>query len=133
MAQINAFILVTDAGKDDLIEAVAHLTPGYILGFSRAVVPISPTPTISTTATHWRANDASVEQSVPVLWQAVAADGALPEDYDLPEGATMTEQEIIDALDGVVVEISNDVPDSNAWAEAKLTPLGLRDRPTPEF
>lgn len=133
MTQVAVFILTPAAQVDAVVAAVAHLTPGYILGFSRVVVPISPEPTTTTTPTHYRAHDAGVDQWKAVRWQAVAIDGALPPDFEMPIDATMTEQEIIDAMAGVTVELSNNVTDSTAWAAAKLAPDGLRDRPEPEW
>ena len=133
MTQVACFILTPDAQKADVITAVAHLTPSYTLGFSRKVAAADPAPTVSTAATHWRGHDAGVEQSIPVLWQAVATDGVLPEGFTMPEDATMTEQQIIDAMSGVKIVIGNDVVDSLAWAAAQMAPLGLADVPEPEF
>jgi len=135
MAYVDVCILVPNAKKSAVEEAVNWLTPTYgVMGFSVAVCPVIPAPTWESTPTHWRAAD-SMLQPIAVAWQYVALEGELPEDFVLDENATMTEQEIIDAFDGTRVWIGNDVGDSVIWAASNMNSLSpvLVDRPQPPF
>lgn len=123
MTNVNVAFLVTDANKTAAIEACGYLTPDYgLMSFMRAVVPASPPPDYLTPITHWRMAD-ETDQSYAVIWQSVAKDGALPDGFELPPGATMTEQEIIDAFVGAHVWIGNDVGNSVIWARDNMNSL----------
>lgn len=132
MTQIDVSVLVPDANRVAAASAMNHLAPDYPYpwSFSVPVVPQSPTPTSSTTATHWRAAD-QTEQDYAVAWQYVAVNGSLPQGYTLPGDATMTEQEIIDAMAGAHVWIGNNVGNSVTWAADNMNALdpALMDRP----
>lgn len=123
MTNIHVSFLVPTAKKAAAIEACAHLTPAYgQMGFSRPVCPASPAPTYQTTPTHWRMS-AVAEQAYAVAWQYVAVSGSLPAGYEHPAEATMTEQEVIDALDGATVTISNNIADTVTWAAEIMSAL----------
>ena len=132
MTQIDVSVLAPDAQRVSAAVAMNYIAPGYAYpwGFSRAVVPQSPAPTYETPATHWRAAD-QTEEAYAIAWQYVAVNGELPEEWTIPDGATMTEQEIIDAMVGVRVWIGNDVGDSVTWARDNMNALAvpLMDRP----
>ena len=132
MTQVDVSVLTPAAQKETAALAMNYIAPGYPYpwGFGRAVVPQSPAPTYETAATHWRAAD-QLEQAYAVAWQYVAVNGSMPDGWTLPEGATMTEQEIVDAMDGVRVWIGNDVGNSVTWAANNMNALvpPLMDRP----
>lgn len=132
MTIVNVSVLAPAAQRETAALAMNYIAPGYpyAWGFSRAVAPQSPEPTWETTPTHWRAAD-QLEQAFAVAWQYVAVNGAMPEGWSLPQGATMTELEIIDAMSGVRVWIGNDVGDSVTWARNNMNALtpALMDLP----
>lgn len=134
MTQVDVSVLAPDAQRVTAATAMNHIAPGYPYpwGFSVPVVPQSPTPNWQTAATHWRAAD-QTEQDYAVAWQYVAVNGSLPLGWTMPQGATMTEQEIIDAMVGVNVWIGNDVGNSVVWAANNMNALepALMDRPQP--
>lgn len=132
MTQIHVAVLAPDAQRFTAAAAMNLIAPGYPYpwSFSVPVVPQTPAPSWETAATHWRAAD-QTEQAYAVAWQYVAANGSLPDGWTLPEDATMTEQEIIDAMSGVHVWIGNDVGNSVTWARDNMNSLDtpLMDRP----
>ena len=132
MTIVACCILVPDAKKADVEEAIPILTPTYgIIGFIRKVCPTSPTPTWETSPTHWRSHD-EVNQDFASLWQTVAIDGVIPGGWVMPEESTMTELEIVAAMAGTRVYTGGpDVGDTNAWAAGHMAPLLLIDVPPP--
>lgn len=105
--------------------AIALLTPEYTAGLTVPVCAIQEGATWQTPATHYYTNGASVDQYIPVIWQAATV-GTLPDGFEItdPE-ATMTEQAILDALAGIPIWTGTNVTDATAWATANLTAEGL--------
>lgn len=120
-----AAAIVAPAAKRTQIEAaIAILTPTFTVALTMPVCAIGPGVTWQTPATHYYTNGASIDQDIVAVWQAAAL-GALPPAFELPPEATMTEQDILDALTGVPVWSGANVTDAGAWAAANLTPEGL--------
>lgn len=130
MTNIAVAIIVSDTKRADVIEAVSHLTPSYAMGFIRKCCAIDPGATWQTPPTHWYSNDAGMDSALSSVWQD-AADGTLPYGYALPNGATMTEQEILDAMAGLILFTAINSNDAIAWAMTNLTSEGLQFVPDP--
>ena len=123
--------LVASAARRAAVEgAIALLTPSYTAALTVPVCAIAEGVTWQTPATHYYTNGASVEQGIPVIWQAAAGNngnpGVLPDGFEItdPE-ATMDEQDILDALAGIPIWTSVNVADAQKWAAANLEPEGL--------
>lgn len=122
--------LVASAARVAGVEAaIALLTPSYTAALTVPVCAIGEGVTWQTAPTHFYTNGASVDQDIAAIWQA-AATGALPDGYEVPPEATMTEQDIIDAMDGIPVWTGANVSDATAWAAANLAPEGLMQVPS---
>ena len=111
-------------------EAIALLTPQYTAALTVPVCAIAEGVTWQTPATHYYTNGASVDQPIPAIWQAAAL-GTLPNGFTLdPEVSDMTNQDVIDAMDGIPIWTGANVTDPVAWAEANLSPEGLMRVPS---
>lgn len=125
---VSVALVAPDARRADVEIAIALLTPSYTAALTVPVCAIAEGVTWQTPATHWYTNGASVDQDVASVWQA-AATGTLPDGFTVDPEAQMTEQGILDALDGIPVWTGANVTDATAWADANLTPEGLMRRP----
>lgn len=121
---VSVALVASDAARANVEAAIAHLTPSYTAALTVPVCAIVEGVTWQTPATHWYTNGASVDQDIASAWQA-AATGTLPDGYELPFDATMTEQDILDALAGVPIWTGANVTDAMEWAVANLTAEGL--------
>jgi len=126
---VSVALVASDARRADVETAIAHLTPAYTAALTVPVCAIAENVTWQTPATHWYTNGASVDQDIASTWQA-AATGTLPQGYQLPFDATMTEQDILDAMSGIPVWTGANVTDATAWAAANLEPEGLMQVPS---
>lgn len=121
---ISVAIVAPIARVADVEAAIALLTPQYTAGLTVPVCAIQEGATWQTPATHYYTNGASVDQDVPVIWQAAAV-GTLPDGFTVDPEASMTAQDILDALDGIPIWTGANVTDATAWATANLTAEGL--------
>lgn len=129
MTTVAVALVAPDASRAGVETAIAHLSPSYTVSLAVPVCAIAGNVTWQTPATHWYANGASVDQDIASAWQA-AATGSLPQGYQLPPDATMTEQDILDAMSGIPVWTGANVTDATAWAAANLGPEGLMQVPS---
>lgn len=120
---ISASYCATDAKRSAVEQAVAILTPMNTIGLGNKVCAIDPGVTWQTPATHWHGNYASIDADVVLIWQNAVA-GTLPEGIDLSE-ASMTAQEIIDAMDGLLLWTAQNCTNATTWATTNLEVEGL--------
>jgi hypothetical protein len=122
---IAVALVASDARRAAVEEAIALLTPSYTAALTIPVCAIGEGVTWQTPATHWYTNGASVDQGIASVWQAAAL-GTLPNGFEItdPE-ATMTAQDILDAMAGIPIWTGANVTDATGWADANLEPEGL--------
>lgn len=101
-------ILVTDAAKDAVTNAVNELTPEYTIGFARACAAINPAMTWEEPATHWYTNASSVPDDVVAAWQDAAP-----------------------SLTSVVMFVAINAINPLDWAYSNLASQGLQFIPDP--
>lgn len=129
---VSAALVASSERRAAVEAAIALLTPTFTVGLTVPVCAIGPGVTWETPASHYYTNAASVDLTIATVWLA-AAKGNLPPDFELPPEATMTVQDIIDALHGIPVWTGANVSDAVEWADANLEPEGLMRVPPEEW
>lgn len=117
MAEITVALLVTDAKRQAVIDALEAITPIYTMGFIRPCCAIGPGLTWQTPPTHWYANMTAVETSIVQDWQDATAAATVPED----------------ALHGFIIFTAQNAVNAPVWAVSNLESQNLRFVPDEEF
>lgn len=116
MTTLAVALIVTDAKKIAVQDAIAVLTPEYTIGFGRPCCALSePSPTWETPPTHWYANASAVDTIFAAAWQD-AVDEAAPSD----------------AMHGLILFTALNATNPPAWAVTNLESQGLRFVPDEE-
>lgn len=129
MTTVSVQLVASDARRAGVEQAIAYLTPTYTAALTIGVCAIAEGVTWQTPATHWYTNGASVDSAITDIWMA-AATGTLPDGFTLPEDATMTGQDVLDAMSGIPIWTGVNITDFLAWADANLAGEGLMRIPS---
>lgn len=124
MTTVSVQLVAPDDRKVGVEQAISYLTPSYTAALTIGVCAIAEGVTWQTPPTHWYTNGSSVDSGITDIWMA-AATGMLPDGFTLPEDATMTAQDVLDAMAGIPIWTGVNITDFLAWADANLAGEGL--------